>query len=53
MLCYIAQRWDGYVATHFIHLSNTAASSATSGYVVVLEHFGKTEGTAGGNNQRI
>ena len=44
-LCYyavfFAQTRNGYVATHFVLLSSTAESSATSGYVVVAERFGK------------
>ena len=38
--------------SNFILLSSTAASSATSGYVVVLEHFGQNEEAAGRNEKR-
>ena len=37
MLCYDGQLRNGSVGTHFFLLSSTAASSATSGYVVVPE----------------
>ena len=37
MLCYDGQLRNGCIATHFILLSSTAASSATGGYVVVPE----------------
>ena len=43
MLCQFGQTRNGYVATYFILLSTTAAGSATSGYVVVPEHFGQNE----------
>ena len=39
--------------THLIHsLSSTAASSATSGYLVVPEHFGQNEEPACCNEER-
>ena len=41
MLCHIGRTRNGYVATRFNLLSSTAESSATSGYVVVPEHFGQ------------
>ena len=41
-----------YVATYLILLSSTEASSATSGYVVVSEHFGQIEEPAGSNEKR-
>ena len=44
MLCQIGRTRNSYVATKFILLSSTAASSATSGYVVVPEYFGQNEG---------
>ena len=43
---------NSYVATHFIFLSSTAGSSATSGYVVVLERFGQNEESASRNEER-
>ena len=45
-LCYFALTRNGYVATHFILLSSTAESKATSGYVVVPERYGQNEETA-------
>ena len=53
MLCHFVQTRIGYVVTYFIILSSTAASSATSGYVVVPEHFGQNEKTAGSDEERI
>ena len=53
MLCHFGQTRNGYVATHFIVLSSTAESSATSGYVVVLRHFGQNEVSGGGKEERI
>ena len=52
MLCHFGQTRNGYVATYFIPLSSTAASSATSGYVVVPERFGQNEEQAGSNEER-
>ena len=52
MLCQFGQTRNGYVATQFILISSTAASSATSGYVVVPEHFGKNDEPAGSNEER-
>ena len=43
MLCQFGRTRNAYVATEFILLSSSAASSATSGYVVVPEHFGQNE----------
>ena len=43
-LCHFGRKRNGYVATHFILLSSTAESSATSGYVVLSERFGQSEG---------
>ena len=52
MLCQFGQTRNAYVATLFILLSSTAASSAASGYVVVPEHFGQNEEPACGNKER-
>ena len=52
MLCRFEQTRNGYVATYFILLSSTAASSVTSGYVVVPEHVGQNEERAGSNEER-
>ncbi len=52
VLCQFGQTRNGYVATEFIFLSSTAASSATGGYVVVPEHFGQNEEPAGSNEER-
>ena len=52
MLCQFGQTRNGYVATFFILLSSTAASSATSGYVVVPERFGQNEDPACSNEER-
>ena len=43
MLCYGGQLGNGSVATHFILISRTVASSATGSYVVVLEQLGRKE----------
>ena len=51
-LCQFGQTRTGYVATYFILLSSTAASGATSGYVVVLERFRQNEEPAGSNKER-
>ena len=52
MLCHFGQTRNGCVAIYFIRLSSTAASSATSGYVVVPEHFGQNEEPAVSNKKR-
>ena len=52
MLCHFGRTRNAYVTTQFILLSNTAASSATSGYVVVPEHFGQNEEPACSNEER-
>ena len=52
MLCQFGRTRIGYVISYFIFLSSTAASSATSGYVVVAEHFGQNEEPAGSNEER-
>ena len=52
MLCQIGRTRNVYVATRLILLSSTAESSATSGYVVVLEHFGQNEEPAVSNEER-
>ena len=51
-LCRFGQTRNGYVATYFILLSNTAVSIATSGYVVVPEHLGQNEEPAGNDKKR-
>ena len=51
-LCHCGRTRNGYVATHFIHLSSTAESSATSGYVVVPERFSQIELLASRNEER-
>ena len=52
MLCQFGQTQNGNVATYFILLSSTAASSVTGGYVVVPEHFGQNEEPAGSNEEQ-
>ena len=52
MLCHFGQTRNVYVATYFILLSRTASSSATSGYVIVSERWGKNEEPAGSNEER-
>ena len=52
MLCHFGQTGNIHVDTCFILLSSTAASSATSGYAVVPEHFGQNEEPAGGKEER-
>ena len=52
MLCHFGQKRNGYEATYFFILSSTASSSATSGYVLVPEHFGQNEEPAGSNEER-
>ena len=52
MLCHFGQTRNGYVATYFFHISSTAASSATSGYVVVPQHFGQSEKPASRKKER-
>ena len=52
MLCQFGRTRKAYVATYFILLSSTAASSATSGYVVVPERFGQNEEPACSNEER-
>ena len=51
-LCHFGRTRNGYVAIHLILLSSTAESSATSGYVVVLERFGQNEQAASRNEER-
>ena len=51
-LCHFGRKRNGYIATHFILLSSTVDSSATSGYVVVPERFGQNEEAAASNKQR-
>ena len=50
-LCHFGRTGNGYVATHFILLSGTAESSATSGYVVDPERFGQNAKPASGNEE--
>ena len=52
MLCQFGRARNVYIASQFILLSSTAASSATSGYVVVPEHFGQNEEPAVSNEER-
>ena len=52
MLCHFGQTRNGSVATHFILLSSTATSSATGGYVVVPERFGRNEEPTSKNKER-
>ena len=51
-LCHFGRTRNGYVATYSSLLSSTAASSATSGYVIVAEHFDQNEKPAGSNEER-
>ena len=52
MLFNFARTRNVYVATRIILLSNTAESSATSGYVVATERSGQSEAWAGRNVER-
>ena len=52
MLCQFEWTRNVYVATRFILLSSTAESKATSGYVVVPEHFLQNEKPASINEER-
>ena len=52
VLCHFGQTRNIYVATCFIIFSSTPASSATSGYAAVPEHFGQNEEPAGSNEER-
>ena len=52
MLCYDGQLRHGSVATHFIFLSSTATSSATSGHVVVPERPSANEEPTSGNEEQ-
>ena len=52
MLCHFRQTRNGYVATYLFLLSRTAASSATSSYVVVPEHFSQNEELHGGSEEQ-
>ena len=51
-LCHFGRTRNGYVATHFILLSSTAESCATSGYAVFSERLGQTEEPASRNEER-
>ena len=52
MQCHFGQLRNGSVATHLIHFSSTATSSALREYVTVPEHIGRKEKPAGGNEER-
>ena len=52
MLCQFGRTRNVYVANRIILLSSTAESSATSGYVVVPEHFLQNEEPACINEER-
>ena len=52
MLCHFGQTRNGYVATYFILFSSTAASSATSRYVVVPGQIGQNEEPVSSNEER-
>ena len=52
ILCHFGRTRNGYVAIRFVLLSNTTESSATNGYVVVLERSGQSETWAGRNVER-
>ena len=52
MLCQFGRTRNNYVATGIILLSRAAESSATSGYVVVPEHFLQNEEPACINEER-
>ena len=52
MLCRFGRTRNGYVAIYFFLLSSTAASSATSGYIVPPEYFGQNEEPAGSIEKR-
>ena len=52
MLCQFRRTRNVHVAARFILLSSTAKSSATSGYVAVLEHFLQKEEPACINEER-
>ena len=52
MLCHFAKTRKSYGAPHFILLSSTAEGRATSGYVVVPEHFEQNGEQAGSNKER-
>ena len=51
-LCQFGLTQNSYVATHFILLSSTEGSSATSCYVVVSERYGQNEESANRNEER-
>ena len=52
MLCHGGHLRNGSVATHFILLSSTAASSATGGYVVVPERPSRNEEPTSRNEEQ-
>ena len=51
-LCHFGGTRKGYVATHFILLSSTAETSATSGNMVVRERFSQNEEPANTKEER-
>ena len=51
-LCHFGRTRNVYATTNFILLRSTAESSATSGYVVVLERFGQNEEPASRNEEQ-
>ena len=53
MLCQFRKTRNNYVATSFILFSSFAASTVTSGYVVVRGRFGRNEKPAVSNEERI
>ena len=52
MLSHFGQTRKSSIATHFNLLNSTALSSATGGYVVIPERFGRNEETAGSKEER-
>ena len=52
MLCYDGQLLNGSVATQFMFLSSTAASSATGEYVVVPERPSRNEEPTSENEEQ-
>ena len=52
ILCHFGRTRNGYVTDYFLLLNSTAASTVTSGYVVVPERFVQMEEPAGSNEER-
>ena len=52
MQCHFGRTPNGYVATRIVLISITAEITATSGYVVVAELSGQSEGWAARNVER-